>query len=332
MIIFGLPTQTYAVTAYLTFNDYACFASQNPGKTPGHVTIIRSIDGVWSNPNNIGCGWADIIGNVTNLAIGCGSTDGYFFIVFNNNDYMQATGVTTSPCDFYTSTGYISSTGSFYVTASCTMPDDTPPVIQSAATNTLGTEITLTYDEDISTSYPVLDDFTVKVNNVVRPVSNVSYSGSTCILTVSPAITSDQTVTVSYDNSYSQIADNIGNAAASLTNYPVTNNASPGSTSTITFNSNGGSAVAPITQDEGTPVAAPADPTRAGFTFMGWVPAVPATMPVDDITCTAQWTANQSTITFNSAGGSAVAPITQDEGTPVAAPADPTRAGFTFMG
>ena len=101
---------------------------------------------------------------------------------------------------------------------------------------------------------------------------------------------------------------------------------------TITFNSAGGSPVAPITQAYGTPVTAPADPTRAGYTFAGWNPAIPATMPVGGATLTAQWTVNQYTITFNSAGGSPVAPITQDYGTPVTAPANPTRAGYTFAG
>ena len=62
-----------------------------------------------------------------------------------------------------------------------------------------------------------------------------------------------------------------------------------GPQSTITFDSAGGSAVAPITQDEGTAVTRPADPTRAGYTFDGWVPDVPATMPEDDVTCVAQW-------------------------------------------
>jgi len=101
---------------------------------------------------------------------------------------------------------------------------------------------------------------------------------------------------------------------------------------TITFDTAGGSAIAPITQDYGTPITAPADPTRNGYTFAGWSPALPATMPAENMTVTAQWTVNQYTITFDTAGGSAIAPITQDYGTAITAPADPTRNGYTFVG
>ena len=101
---------------------------------------------------------------------------------------------------------------------------------------------------------------------------------------------------------------------------------------TITFDTDGGSAVAPITQDYGTAITAPADPTKSGYTFAGWTPEIPATMPAENLTVTAQWTVNQYTITFDTAGGSAIAPITQDYGTPITAPADPTREGYTFAG
>jgi hypothetical protein len=101
---------------------------------------------------------------------------------------------------------------------------------------------------------------------------------------------------------------------------------------TITFNSDGGSAVAPITQDFGTAVAEPTAPTKAGYTFAGWDAAIPTTMPAASMTINATWTVNQYTITFNSDGGSAVAPITQDFGTAVAEPTAPTKAGYTFAG
>ena len=101
---------------------------------------------------------------------------------------------------------------------------------------------------------------------------------------------------------------------------------------TITFDTNGGSAVAPITQDYGTAINAPAAPTKTGYTFMGWEPELPAIMPAEDMTLTAQWRINQYTVTFDTDGGSAVASITQDYGTAITAPADPTREGYTFMG
>ena len=101
---------------------------------------------------------------------------------------------------------------------------------------------------------------------------------------------------------------------------------------TLTFDSDGGSEVAPITQDYGTAVTAPAAPTRTGYTFAGWTPAVPETMPAEDQTLTAQWTVNRYTLTFDSDGGSEVAPITQDYGTAVTAPVAPTRTGYTFAG
>ena len=101
---------------------------------------------------------------------------------------------------------------------------------------------------------------------------------------------------------------------------------------TITFDTNGGSAVAPITQDYGTTIKAPAAPTKTGYTFMGWEPELPAAMPAGDMTIKAQWRINRYTVTFDTNGGSAVAPITQDYGTAITAPADPTREGYTFIG
>ena len=113
-----------------------------------------------------------------------------------------------------------------------------------------------------------------------------------------------------------------------LTLYPVWNT----NKYTITFDTNGGSEIAPITQDYGTKIAAPANPTRKGYTFKGWDKEIPETMPAENITVKAQWEINQYTITFDTNGGSEIAPITQDYGTKIAAPANPTRKGYTFKG
>jgi len=101
---------------------------------------------------------------------------------------------------------------------------------------------------------------------------------------------------------------------------------------TITFDTDGGSAVDSITQDYGTAVEAPAAPTKTGHTFAGWDKAIPETMPAENVTITAQWTINQYTITFDTDGGSAVDSITQDYGTAVEAPAAPAKTGYTFAG
>ena len=103
-------------------------------------------------------------------------------------------------------------------------------------------------------------------------------------------------------------------------------------TYTITFDTAGGSEIAPITQDYGTAITVPADPTREGYTFIGWDKAIPTTMPAENMTVTAQWEINQYTITFDTAGGSEITPITQDYDTAITAPADPTREGYTFIG
>ena len=113
-----------------------------------------------------------------------------------------------------------------------------------------------------------------------------------------------------------------------LTLYPVWNT----NKYTITFDTNGGSEIAPITQDYGTKITAPDNPTRKGYTFKGWDKEIPETMPAENITVKAQWEINQYTITFDANGGSEIAPITQDYGTEITAPDNPTRKGYTFKG
>ena len=101
---------------------------------------------------------------------------------------------------------------------------------------------------------------------------------------------------------------------------------------TITFDTAGGSEIAPITQDYGTNITAPANPTRKGYTFKGWDKEIPETMPAENITVKAQWEINQYTIAFDTNGGSEIATITQDYGTEITAPDNPTREGYTFIG
>ena len=58
---------------------------------------------------------------------------------------------------------------------------------------------------------------------------------------------------------------------------------------TLTFNTAGGSIIAPITQAFGSAVTAPAAPTKEGWIFQGWDKKLPATMPAENLTLTATW-------------------------------------------
>ena len=124
-----------------------------------------------------------------------------------------------------------------------------------------------------------------------------------------------------WDYASDKVTDNITLYAKWITN-----------TYTVTFDTAGGTEIAPITQGYGTAITAPAAPTREGYTFIGWDTEIPTTMPAENITITAQWKINKYTIIFDTAGGTEIAPITQDYGTQIASPAAPTREGYNFVG
>ena len=100
---------------------------------------------------------------------------------------------------------------------------------------------------------------------------------------------------------------------------------------TLTFDANGGSEVTPIVQDYGTAVTAPVAPTKTGYTFTGWQPALPETVPASNATYTAQWTVNRYTVTFDANGGDGGWSRSMDYGAALSAPTV-TRPLCTFEG
>ena len=120
----------------------------------------------------------------------------------------------------------------------------------------------------------------------------------------------------------------------------VTNNGTiNGGTFAVTFDTKGGSTVPVENVLNGQKATKPADPTRAGYTFGGWYTEETCTNPYgfatpvkNVLTLYAKWTINQYTITFKPENGDEDKTITQDYGTPVTAPANPTRTGYTFAG
>ena len=99
---------------------------------------------------------------------------------------------------------------------------------------------------------------------------------------------------------------------------------------TATFNANGGEGGKTVTLNYGTALSAPTV-TRTGYTFNGWSPYVPSTVPAGNVTYTAQWTANRYTVTFSANGGTGGKTVTQNYGTALSAPTV-TRTGYTFNG
>ena len=106
---------------------------------------------------------------------------------------------------------------------------------------------------------------------------------------------------------------------------------------TVTFDTNGGSAVESQTVAYGGQAAAPAAPAKPGYTFAGWErdgKAYDFTAPVTaNMTLTAKWTANQYTITFDLDGGTVEGnPDTYTAETESFTLKNPTRPGYTFTG
>ncbi len=111
-------------------------------------------------------------------------------------------------------------------------------------------------------------------------------------------------------------------------------------TYTITFDTDGGNEIPAADYKYGDAVEVPADPTREGFDFAGWVPGIPETMPEYDVTVVAQWTAKPDVKTYNfvaDADGGVFADGSDEykkvlkEGEAIGEIPTPTRDGYEFV-
>ena len=120
----------------------------------------------------------------------------------------------------------------------------------------------------------------------------------------------------------------------------------------ITFDSNGGSKINPITVICNRKLELPEEPSKKGYTFIKWTEKKDKKdkkddgeetakevldgqlLPCEDITLIANWEkekTNTYTVTFDSKGGSKVSSITVDCDKTITLPKTPTRDGYTFV-
>ena len=101
---------------------------------------------------------------------------------------------------------------------------------------------------------------------------------------------------------------------------------------TITFDTDGGSAVEPMTLYYQDKVTEPAEPTKTGYRFLEWEPMLPTEMPAESLTLKAIWSVKQFFVRFDTDGGTPVKTIEANYNEAVTAPEAPTKEGHTFAG
>ncbi len=176
----------------------------------------------------------------------------------------------------------------------------------NSATNagTYTASVTLTYDTD---NYELIG--TIEPLSWVIEKAEYDLSGATWSYSGTPFVydQSTHTVTVTGLPTGVTVVNYTGNSASAPGTYnatvtlvgDTTNYEVPvfegiaweifATTFTVTFDSRGGSSVASISGIFGSNIAAPADPTRAGFIFNGWSTEIPSTMPNSNLELTASW-------------------------------------------
>lgn len=82
---------------------------------------------------------------------------------------------------------------------------------------------------------------------------------------------------------------------------------------------------------QGDEIDFPADPEKTGYIFIGWNSDI-TVMPDEDVDFVAEWEAASYTVTFDTDGGSEIAPETFEYSKVIELPVIPTKEGFVFAG
>ncbi len=112
---------------------------------------------------------------------------------------------------------------------------------------------------------------------------------------------------------------------------------------TVSFESNGGSGLSPVKVPEGGKVTKPGDPIKEGETFLGWYKETAFTTVWDfekdvvtqNLSLYARWAKPEQqvyTVSFETNGGSEVAPLRVVEGDKLLKPSDPVKTDCSFLG
>lgn len=147
------------------------------------------------------------------------------------------------------------------------------PIVQFAAVDAAGTSLTITYNEALNSTTAASGDFAVRVGGSLRSVTGVAVSGSTVVLTLSPAVQRNEVVTVAYAapasnaaSTNNAIQDSVGNDAVSfsstaldVTNSSTTDTVAPTLVSTAV--NTAGAAVLTFSETLGT-----TGPSASAFT------------------------------------------------------------------
>ena len=190
-----------------------------------------------------------------------------------------------------------------------------------------------TFDNRVRNKGGTISDgtFNGKVNNEGN-IENGTFSGT--VENAAKGKITDGTFTET------STVNNRGTISGGTFSGTVTNNGTiNGGTFAVTFDTKDGSSVPEENVLNGQKATKPTNPTKTGYTFDGWYTEDTCTnlydfdTPVKNaLTLYAKWTINQYTITFKPGNGDEDTTITQNYGTPVTAPANPTKTGYTFAG